>query len=69
MTTTTRPANPATVAAVPTDNQASPPAQSENAGQNEGPQKSSPQEQRTMITKGGAAAAITLSIIGKTIPH
>jgi hypothetical protein len=48
---------------------ASPPgsAQSETDGQNLAPQRSSPQEERTMITKGGAAAAITLSIIGKII--
>jgi hypothetical protein len=41
------------------------PAQSESAGQNEGPQRSSPGHEHTIITKGGAAAAITLSILGK----
>jgi hypothetical protein len=39
-------------------------AQPETTGQDPGPQRSSPQEEKTMITKGGAAAAITLSIIG-----
>lgn len=39
------------------------PAESETAGQ---PQRSSPQEERSMITKGAAAAAITLSVLGKT---
>jgi hypothetical protein len=41
------------------------PAQSESAGQNEAPQRSSPGHEHTIITKGGAAAAITLSILGK----
>jgi hypothetical protein len=41
------------------------PAQSESAGQNESPQRSSPHHENTIITKGGAAAAITLSILGK----
>jgi hypothetical protein len=43
------------------------PAQSETAGQTEVPQRSSPHEHPTMITKGGVAAAVTLSIIGKNI--
>jgi hypothetical protein len=45
------------------------PAKSEAAGQDAVPQRSSPQEERTMITKGGAAAAITLSIIGMAPFH
>jgi hypothetical protein len=57
-----RPSNPQTTSV------ASPPpvpAQSESAGQSEPPQRSSPQHEKTLITKGGVAAAITLSIIGK----
>jgi hypothetical protein len=42
------------------------PVQSESAGQTESPQKSSPSHEKTLITKGGAAAAITLSVIGKS---
>jgi hypothetical protein len=43
------------------------PAQSETAGETEVPQRSSPHEHPTMITKGGVAAAVTLSIVGKNI--
>ncbi|KAH7385437.1 hypothetical protein DE146DRAFT_205790 [Phaeosphaeria sp. MPI-PUGE-AT-0046c] len=40
------------------------PAQSETTGPDAAPQRSTPQEEKTMISKGGVAAAITLSIIG-----
>lgn len=44
------------------------PAQSETAGERDSPQRSAPQEEKTLITKGAAAAAITLSILGRFLP-
>ncbi|KAF1912988.1 hypothetical protein BDU57DRAFT_457870 [Ampelomyces quisqualis] len=43
------------------------PAKSEITGQDNGPQRSSPQDEKTVITKGGAAAAITVSIISAMV--
>jgi hypothetical protein len=62
-----RPTNPDATTVLPV------PAQSGSAGQKESPQESSPHHENTIITKGGAAAAITLSILGKHptfhLPH
>ncbi|KAF2025657.1 hypothetical protein EK21DRAFT_75927 [Setomelanomma holmii] len=57
------PTSSPTSSSFPTSSMSLAPAQSETAGQ-QAPQRSRPQEERTLITKGAAAAAITLSILG-----